>query len=66
MLPKLKFPLVSLERNTYGDLFIHTLKAVDPNFDESVLVKYYNEGGTKWHYGIKITSGNKKSFLYAF
>lgn len=66
LLPRLKFPLVSLERNTYGDLFIHTLKAVDPNFDESVLVKYYNEGGTKWHYGIKITSGNKKVFCMLF
>ena len=66
MLNKMKFPLVSLERNTYGDLFIHTLKTADPLFDESVLVKYYNEAGTKWNYGYKVTSGNKKVLCMLF
>ena len=58
--------LISFERNTYGDLFVNTLldnymKNLPGcnNFDPSCIVKYYNDAGTKFHYGIKITSGNK-------
>ena len=57
--------LLSYERNTYGDLFYKQLienAEKDPlvsAFDESIIVKYFNETGTKFNRGIKITSGNK-------
>lgn len=58
--------LLSFERNVYGEIFVkqmteNTEKNVPGcrNFDPSVFVKYYNETGTRFHYGIKITSGNK-------
>jgi hypothetical protein len=58
--------LLSFERNVYGEMFIKQMidneeKNVPgcKNFDQSVFVKYYNETGTKFNYGIKITSGNK-------
>ena len=58
--------LLSFERNVYGELFVkqmteNTEKNVPgcKGFDPSVFVKYYNESGTKFNYGIKITSGNK-------
>ena len=60
--------LLSFERNVYGEIFVkqmleNTEKNVPgcKNFDESVFVKYYNEAGTKYNYGIKITSGNKST-----
>ena len=58
--------LLSFERNTYGELFVNQL--LDnymkntpgcTNFDPSCIVKYWNDSGTKFVYGIKITSGNK-------
>lgn len=58
--------LLSFERNVYGEIFVKQMtenveKGVPgcTNFDPSIFVKYYNESGTKFHYGIKITSGNK-------
>lgn len=58
--------LLSFERNVYGEIFVkqmneNTEKGVPgcKFFDESVFVKYYNDSGTKFTYGIKITSGNK-------
>ena len=57
--------LLSYERNTYGDLFYKQMienAEKDPlvsDFDESIIVKYFNETGTKFNYGIKVTSGNK-------
>ena len=58
--------LLSFERNVYGDLFTRVLQEnCDKNvpgcrnYDNSVLVKYYNDAMTKFDYGIKITSGNK-------
>ena len=58
--------LLSFERNVYGDLFTRVLQEnYDKNvpgcrnYDNSVLVKYYNDAMTKFDYGIKITSGNK-------
>ena len=57
--------LLSYERNTYGDLFYKQLienaekDSLVSNFDESIIVKYFNETGTKFNRGIKITSGNK-------
>lgn len=60
--------LLSFERNTYGELFVNQL--IDnymknmpgcTNFDPSCIVKYWNDSGTKFVYGIKITSGNKST-----
>ena len=58
--------LLSFERNVYGEIFVKQMtENVEKNipgckyFDPSVFVKYYNEAGTKFNYGIKITSGNK-------
>lgn len=60
--------LLSFERNTYGELFVNQL--LDnymkntpgcTNFDPSCIVKYWNDSGTKFVYGIKITSGNKST-----
>lgn len=60
--------LLSFERNVYGEIFVNqlldnTMKGIPGcvNFDPSCLVKYYNESGTKFNYGIKITSGNKST-----
>ena len=60
--------LLSFERNTYGEIFVNQL--LDnymkntpgcTNFDPSCIVKYWNDSGTKFVYGIKITSGNKSA-----
>lgn len=58
--------LLSFERNVYGEIFVkQMLENTEKNvpgckdFDQSLFVKYYNESGTKFNYGIKITSGNK-------
>ena len=60
--------LLSFERNIYGEMFYkqlieNTEKNVPgcANFDNSIVVKYYNENGTHFNYGIKITAGNKTS-----
>lgn len=64
--------LLSFERNTYGDLFLQTMcnnVESEPQlalFDESVFVKYYNDTGTKFNYGIKVTSGNKTNHCKLF
>lgn len=65
--------LISIEYNTYGELFLHCLydnedkiKEINENFDNSNLVKYYNESGTRYTNGIKITSGNKSSHCLLF
>jgi hypothetical protein len=36
------------------------------NFDPSCIVKYWNDTGTKFVYGIKITSGNKSTHCLLF
>lgn len=64
--------LLSYEKNTYGDLFYHNL--IDNSekvkefmlFDQSIIAKYYNETGTKFTYGIKLTSGNKSNHCKLF
>lgn len=65
--------LLSFERNIYGDIFEKQLidnaeKHVPgcQNFDESVLVKYYNDAMTQFKYGIKITSGNKSKYCLLY
>ena len=64
--------LLSFEKNTYGDLF-HS-QMVENNekcphlsdFDMGVVVKYYNETGSKYVVGIKLTSGNKSNYCKLF
>jgi hypothetical protein len=58
--------LLSFERNIYGEIFVKQMvENVEKRvpgcamFDQSIFVKYYNESGTRFNYGIKITSGNK-------
>ena len=65
--------LLSFEYNTYGELFYNQLmnnmeknQQIMERFDPSVLVKYYNESGTKFTYGIKITAGNKTTHCLLF
>lgn len=60
--------LLSFERNVYGEIFVNQLienvmknAPGCANFDQSCIVKYWNESGTKFTYGIKITSGNKSA-----
>lgn len=74
--------LLSFERNTYGEIFLKDmndlLEKADKElqskgtrlpillFDTSTIVKYYTESGTKFHYGIKITPGNKTTHCLLF
>lgn len=62
--------LVSLELNTYGEIFLRDLADLGeseiPLWDPSVLVKYYNESGSRFVQGIKITPGNKSAHCILF
>lgn len=65
--------LVSLEWNTYGELFLSYLydnmdnhRDIMRGFDPSNIVKYYNESGSRYLNGIKITSGNKTTACLMF
>jgi len=63
--------LLSFERNTYGELFLKHIeefeeKNVVPGFDKSVLVKFFNESGTRFEYGVRITRGNKNNYCLLF
>lgn len=64
--------LLSFEYNTYGELFLQYLFensekiAALSAFDRSSIIKYYNDDLTKWRYGIKITSANKKTGCMLF
>ena len=65
--------LLSLEYNTYGELFLNCIynnidknKEIGDKFDISNLVKYYNESGTRYINGVKITSGNKTPHCLLF
>lgn len=65
--------LISLEWNTYGELFLKLLyenidkhPIISTSFDPFNLVKYYNENGTRYLNGIKITSGNKTAHCLIF
>ena len=63
--------LLSFERNTYGELFLKHIEDLDekgevPGFDKSILVKYFNESGTRFEYGVRITRGNKNNFCILF
>ena len=58
--------LLSLERNTYGEIFLSEMenntrnnKELAERFDNSIYVKYFNESGTRFTHGIKMTPGNK-------
>ena len=62
--------LVSIERNTYGDIFLMDMFKLQnesiPQWSQGNLVKYYNESGTKFNYAIKITPGNKSTMCMLF
>ena len=65
--------LLSYEKNTYGELFYRDLmdnidkdQLISKKFDTSILVKYYNESGSRYVIGIKLTSGNKSSHCLLF
>lgn len=65
--------LLSHERNTYGELFYRDLmdniekdQLISKKFDTSILVKYYNESGSRYVIGIKLTPGNKSSYCLLF
>lgn len=64
--------LLSFEYNTYGELFLQFLLSNSEkiqtlaSFDRSAIIKYYNDDMTKWRYGIKITSLNKKTGCILF
>lgn len=63
--------LLSFERNTYGELFLKHIEDFDEKgtvsgFDKSVLVKFFNESGTKFEYGVRITRGNKNDYCILF
>ena len=56
---------------SWGELFLkHIDGFIDkneiPGFDKSVLVKYYNDSGTKFEYGVQITRGNKNTTCTLF
>lgn len=65
--------LLSFEKNTYGDIFLHNINILQEKdafissiFDSSVIVKYYNEKGSSYTSGIKITPGNKNVYCLLF
>lgn len=63
--------LLSFERNTYGELFLKHIEEFDeknavPGFDKSILVKFFNDSGTKFEYGVRITRGNKNNLCILF
>ena len=62
--------LVSIERNTYGDIFLMDMFKLQnesiPLWNQGNLVKYYNESGSKFNYAIKITPGNKSTMCMLF
>ena len=63
--------LLSFERNTYGELFLKHIedfeeKGTVPGFDKSILVKFFNDSGTRFEYGVRITRGNKNSMCLLF
>lgn len=65
--------LLSYERNTYGELFYRDMvdnmeknTYIANHFDPAILVKYFNDTGTKFNYGIKLTSSNKSTHCLLF
>lgn len=65
--------LLSYEYNTYGELFYRDLMdniekggIIQQKFDTSIIVRYYNETGTRFTHGIKLTSNNKTSHCLLF
>lgn len=65
--------LISIEWNTYGELFLKSLyenmdnhPIISTKFDPFSIVKYYNETGSRYINGIKITAGNKTAHCLMF
>lgn len=65
--------LLSFEKNTYGELFYRDLidnmerdPLISNKFDPGIFVKYYNDSGSRYVIGIKITPGNKTAHCLLF
>lgn len=64
--------LISIEYNTYGELFLNYMyRNIDKDkilsaFDTGCIVKYYNDTGSNFKLGIKITPGNKTPYCLLF
>ena len=65
--------LLSYEYNTYGELFYRDLmdnsekdKNISKKWDPAIIVKYYNESGSRFTYGIRLNAGNKTSHCLLF
>ena len=62
--------LLSYERNTYGEIFRKEMFEYAENrfsqFSQELLVKYYNEAGTKYNFGAQLTRGNKTTNCVLF
>ena len=65
--------LLSYEYNTYGELFLRDMidnsekdGFISSVFDQSIIVKYYNETGSRFNYGVKLTNGNKTNHCLLF
>lgn len=63
--------IISIEWNTYGALFVEKLigwmdKEDSVNFTRDNFVKYWNEGGTKYTYGVRLSHQKKQTFCQQF
>lgn len=62
--------LISLEYNTYGEIFINEMRNLAdselPSFDDYCIIKYYSEGGRNYRLGIKLNSANKSAYCRLF
>jgi hypothetical protein len=62
--------LLSVELNTYGDLFVrYILDMIEKQmfrFDEDIILKYQNKNSNQYRNGIKITPLNKPVFCTVF
>lgn len=62
--------LISLEYNTYGEIFINEMHYLAdselPTFDDYCIIKYYSENGRNYRLGIKLNSANKSAYCKLF
>lgn len=65
--------LLSFEKNTYGDIFLHDIdkwqdKRTDIArlWDPSCIIKYHSDSGRTFTLGVKITPGNKSDHCVLF
>ena len=62
--------ILSYERNTYGELFkrdlLDTAEERFPSWSQEMIVKFYNEAGTKYNHGVLLTRANKSANCVLF